>query len=278
MADRVGIIDHGEIVAEDTPAALKDEIGRPTLEVIPLTLADSAAVGGGARALRRARERRATGGGRAAASGGRRSRRGDPRAGRRGSPRHERGAACADARRRLPEQDRPFARGRGRGATSPRRGTCSGTSAQAACPACPARSRGNDRPSAARAGRTARAALDRPHAAPAGADRAEPRLPGVHAPGPVGQRRPGDQGQGVPDALVHHVPARGDAGPGRGERHDSGRQPARERHRERLPESHRADPGARVGARRGPTRRRCPAGRRPGGVLPAGGARGRREP
>ena len=45
LADRVGIIDHGEIVAEDTPAALKDEIGRPTLEVIPLELADSAAVG-----------------------------------------------------------------------------------------------------------------------------------------------------------------------------------------------------------------------------------------
>jgi ABC-2 type transport system ATP-binding protein len=35
LADRVGIIDHGEIVAEDTPARLKDEIGRPTVEVTP---------------------------------------------------------------------------------------------------------------------------------------------------------------------------------------------------------------------------------------------------
>ena len=35
MADRVGIIDHGEIVAEDTPAALKEQIGRPTVEVVP---------------------------------------------------------------------------------------------------------------------------------------------------------------------------------------------------------------------------------------------------
>jgi ABC-2 type transport system ATP-binding protein len=35
LADRVGIIDHGEIVAEDTPAALKAEIGRPTIEVQP---------------------------------------------------------------------------------------------------------------------------------------------------------------------------------------------------------------------------------------------------
>jgi ABC-2 type transport system ATP-binding protein len=36
LADRVGIIDHGEIVAEDTPASLKAQIGRPTLEVLPV--------------------------------------------------------------------------------------------------------------------------------------------------------------------------------------------------------------------------------------------------
>jgi ABC-2 type transport system ATP-binding protein len=35
LADRVGIIDHGHIVAEGTPDALKAEIGRPTVEVIP---------------------------------------------------------------------------------------------------------------------------------------------------------------------------------------------------------------------------------------------------
>jgi ABC-2 type transport system ATP-binding protein len=44
LADRVGIIDHGEIVAEDTPAALKAEIGRPTVEVTPLRSTDFAAV------------------------------------------------------------------------------------------------------------------------------------------------------------------------------------------------------------------------------------------
>ena len=44
MADRVGIIDHGEIVAEDTPSALKAEIGRPTVEVVPLDGADWAAI------------------------------------------------------------------------------------------------------------------------------------------------------------------------------------------------------------------------------------------
>jgi len=35
LANRVGIIDHGHIVAEGTPAELKAEIGRPTVEVIP---------------------------------------------------------------------------------------------------------------------------------------------------------------------------------------------------------------------------------------------------
>jgi ABC-2 type transport system ATP-binding protein len=36
LADRVGIIDHGRIVAEGTPTALKDEIGLPTVEATPL--------------------------------------------------------------------------------------------------------------------------------------------------------------------------------------------------------------------------------------------------
>jgi ABC-2 type transport system ATP-binding protein len=35
LADRVGIIDHGRIVAEGTPAHLKAEVGRPTVEVVP---------------------------------------------------------------------------------------------------------------------------------------------------------------------------------------------------------------------------------------------------
>ncbi len=40
LADRVGIIDHGRIVAEGTPAALKAEIGRPTVEAEPADPAD----------------------------------------------------------------------------------------------------------------------------------------------------------------------------------------------------------------------------------------------
>ena len=35
LADRVGIIDHGKLVAEGTPAELKAEIGQPTVEARP---------------------------------------------------------------------------------------------------------------------------------------------------------------------------------------------------------------------------------------------------
>jgi ABC-2 type transport system ATP-binding protein len=40
LADRVGIIDHGRIVAEGTPISLKAEIGRPSVEAIPAAPAD----------------------------------------------------------------------------------------------------------------------------------------------------------------------------------------------------------------------------------------------
>ncbi len=40
LADHVGIINHGRIVAEGTPEALKADIGRPTLEVVPAHPAD----------------------------------------------------------------------------------------------------------------------------------------------------------------------------------------------------------------------------------------------
>jgi ABC-2 type transport system ATP-binding protein len=44
LADRVGIIDHGRIVAEGTPDALKAEIGRPSVEATPADRADRDAV------------------------------------------------------------------------------------------------------------------------------------------------------------------------------------------------------------------------------------------
>src|ERR671937_857404 len=40
LADRVGIIDHGHLVAEGTPAELKATVGRPTVEAVPADPAD----------------------------------------------------------------------------------------------------------------------------------------------------------------------------------------------------------------------------------------------
>jgi ABC-2 type transport system ATP-binding protein len=44
LADRVGIIDHGELVTEGTPAALKAEIGKPTAEIVPVDPSDGPAI------------------------------------------------------------------------------------------------------------------------------------------------------------------------------------------------------------------------------------------
>ncbi|HEY6585005.1 MAG TPA: ATP-binding cassette domain-containing protein [Gaiellaceae bacterium] len=44
LADRVGIIDHGRLVAEGTPEALKAEIGRPTVEALPAEDTDASAL------------------------------------------------------------------------------------------------------------------------------------------------------------------------------------------------------------------------------------------
>lgn len=46
LADRVGIIDRGRIVAEDTPEALKAEIGRPSVEATPASRDERDAVVG----------------------------------------------------------------------------------------------------------------------------------------------------------------------------------------------------------------------------------------
>jgi ABC-2 type transport system ATP-binding protein len=44
LADRVGIIDRGKLVAEGTPNELKSQIGQPTLEAIPQSIDDREAV------------------------------------------------------------------------------------------------------------------------------------------------------------------------------------------------------------------------------------------
>ena len=57
LADRVGIIDHGHIVAEGTPSALKAEIGGVSLEATPGEPERQGAPRGVARRVRRARGR-----------------------------------------------------------------------------------------------------------------------------------------------------------------------------------------------------------------------------
>jgi ABC-2 type transport system ATP-binding protein len=44
LADRVGIIDHGRIVAEGTPEQLKAEIGCKTVEAVPMEASEKGAV------------------------------------------------------------------------------------------------------------------------------------------------------------------------------------------------------------------------------------------
>ena len=46
LADRIGIIDRGRIVAEGTPDALKAQIGRPSVEVVPCAVDEHEAVSG----------------------------------------------------------------------------------------------------------------------------------------------------------------------------------------------------------------------------------------
>ena len=121
LADRVGIIDHGKIVAEGTPAALKAEIGRPTVEAVPTEETEPAKARGDLRALRRApavHRRRGRSPGR---QGRARRRRARARLG--GRDRRRAQPARTDARRRVPGEDRALAGGRGGGALRARTGS-----------------------------------------------------------------------------------------------------------------------------------------------------------
>ena len=121
LADRVGIIDNGRIVAEGTPAELKAEVGRPSLHAIPAKARSRSGWPPSSPAsASRSRPREAR---RRVAHAGDLARRRRPRArpGRNRARRHR--AARSDARRRLLRQDRPLARGRrGRGRRRRRRG------------------------------------------------------------------------------------------------------------------------------------------------------------
>ena len=109
LADRVGIIDHGKIVAEGTPEALKAEIGRPTVEMVPADPADESRV---ATILAGFGEPVTSVRGVAVRLAGRGRPRGHrPRARRRARPGPPAPASPGLARRRISREDRPLARG-----------------------------------------------------------------------------------------------------------------------------------------------------------------------
>ncbi len=113
LADRVGIIDEGKIVAEGTPAALKAEIGRPSVHAIPRNEKDRDAI---AAFLAPFGEPLASTPRRGGAAARRARAHGHRARSRRERRRHRRPrAARALARRRLPREDRPHAGGRDRG-------------------------------------------------------------------------------------------------------------------------------------------------------------------
>ena len=122
LADRVGIIDDGKIVAEGTPESLKAEIGRPSLEAVP------AEPGEGDRLLAVLERFGKQGPGlpRGGRRPPRRRRRADRRRGPgarlRGDTDRQHRAPRPQPRRRLPREDRPPPRGRRRRARRGRGG------------------------------------------------------------------------------------------------------------------------------------------------------------
>ena len=115
LADRVGIIDHGRLVAEGTPAALKAEVGSPHLDIT--LLGDGAGCRGRGPRGRAVRAPVRDDAGRPRVAAGRRRRRGDrpgrARAGRGGLRGRGHRARAPDAGRRLRREDRAPAGGRG---------------------------------------------------------------------------------------------------------------------------------------------------------------------
>ncbi len=113
LANRVGIIDRGKIVAEGTPAELKAEIGRQSVEAIPENPSRTRAAGRDPAPLWRGGGRLQQRRGGAPARGRRRPRRDHPRAGRRGPAGRRSTTALPHAGRRLSGEDRALAGGRG---------------------------------------------------------------------------------------------------------------------------------------------------------------------
>ena len=246
LADRVGIIDHGRIVAEGTPAALKAEIGRPTVEVDPGDPADSDAL------ARRSSRASAS---RVALDRGRRR----PPRRRRGRPRRDRARA---RRRRASRSSTSSSTSRRSTTSSSPRPAARSRARRRRGRAEPARPRDGAGVSAARRpGLPARPPLGRAHAAAAGERGRAARLPAAAARRQLG--RPARRRRTSPASRPTRTSRspRGPVHPGRAVRDDERRHRPRARHPDRLPEPARADADARRRAARRPARRRVVARR-----------------
>ncbi len=169
LAGRVGIIDHGQIVAEGTPAALKAEIGRPTVEAVPREPGERERL---AAVLERFGERAGS-----SPAAPRRGWRGaspsSPRSCGRSTARGSRSRTCSCTRPRSTTSSSPRPAARWRAPAAPGR---------------PRRSRSAARePGAAHPGRAARPPLGGAHPAPAGPDRPGAGLPALPARGQLGR-------------------------------------------------------------------------------------------
>ena len=252
LADRVGIIDHGHIVAEGTPAALKAEVGRPTVEAVPAE-----------RPTRSAPQRSSPASASSCASANGVAVRLDD------------GQVDLTAIVRALDADRAPVR-RTSSSTSPR-----STTSSSRRPAARSRARATRRKDArSRAwrwrrpervrgpGRPARPPLGRPHDPAAGERDRAARLPAAAARGQLGRAQGRDAPARLPDELVRRLRARRAVHPGRAVRDDEHRHRPRARHPDRVPEPALADADARDRAARRPARRRRRALRGPGGRLP----------
>ena len=254
LADRVGIIDHGRIVAEGTPTALKAEIGRPSVHAIPAVADDRVRIlalldrfgepfGDGELAVRLDE-----GVGLADVV------RGDRR----------RGARARDVELRAPTLDDVFLAKTGRTLEGAARRTRSPPRAPAMTGRGTAPRLGAGTPSP----RSPRSRAARSGGRPPAGD----GDPAAHLPRRADARERGgaravDAAPRLPDRLVPRVRARRPVHPGRALRDDERGHRLRAGHPDRLPQPALAHVAARLVASRGPARRDRRARARAGRLL-----------
>ena len=242
LADRVGIIDHGRIVAEGTPAALKAEVGRPTIEATPADARDTDRMSD---VLGRFGELvPCADGGVAARLEGGESELADVVRALDAESVEDRPSAAPPAlpRRRLPCEDRPVARGRRRRGGSGRANVAPG--------------HGHGVTGFAdQVFQLGRRSVVRTLRQPANVDRAT-ALPDAPARGQLGRAQGGDALAGLPDQLVRRLRAGGALHPGRAVRDHERRHRSRAGHPDRVPEPTLADAHAWDRGSRRPARRR----------------------